>query len=251
MGRTARDRSSVGLYHVMLRGADRHILFMDDEDCEGFILSLRHAKEAGGCNLYSYCLMGNHVHLLIRETKEALETVIKRIGVSYAYHYNLKYELHGHLFQDRYRSEAIETDAYFLDVLRYICQNPVKAGLVRNLQDYRWLGCAGVRDEFHLTDPLDDFTSLQGEALLRFVSEPCRTEHLEPVEAKRLTDREAIAMIIETCGCDHVMEIGGWPEEKREEAIRKILGSGVSIRQLARITGLSKAVIERIGRIKP
>ena len=248
MGRQARTRSSTGLYHVMLRGADRHVLFADDEDCQGFILSLRHAKEFAECNLYAYCLMGNHVHLLLREKKDPLETVIKRIGVSYAYHYNLKYELHGHLFQDRYRSEAIETDAYFLDVLRYICQNPVKAGLVQNPQDYQWLGCDGVRDDFHLADSLNDFTSLKGEALLRFVCEPCQTEHLESDDRKRLTDREAITKIIDICDCTHVLEIGGWPAKKQEQALEKVLEAGVSIRQLSRITGVSKAIIEKISR---
>ena len=246
MGRQARVRSSAGLYHVMLRGADRHILFADDADCRGFILSLQRAKESGGCNLYTYCLMDNHVHLLLRENEEPLETVIKRIGVSYAYHYNLKYELHGHLFQDRYRSEAIETDAYFLDVLRYICQNPVKAGLVQNPLDYPWLGCNGVKDEYHLTDPLSDYTSLNGEELLRFINEPCKADHIEPAERKRLTDREAIAKATEACGCIHVPEICKWPAEKQEEAVQKILDSGVSIRQLSRITGISKAIIERI-----
>jgi len=69
--------------------------------------------------LYAYCLMGNHVHLLLREGEEPLGMTFKRIGVSYVYYYNWKYQLHGHLFQDRYRSEQVEDDAYFLDVLRW------------------------------------------------------------------------------------------------------------------------------------
>jgi len=73
--------------------------------------------------------MGNHVHLLIKEGKEVLSNTMKRIGASYVHWYNWQYNRKGHLFQDRYKSEAVEDDAYFLTVLRYIHQNPLKAGL--------------------------------------------------------------------------------------------------------------------------
>ena len=92
MARQARRKSSTGLYHVMMRGADRRILFADDQDNLGFLLSLKRAKKASGFKLYAYCLMGNHVHLLIKEEEEPLEIVIKRLGVSYVYHYNEKYD---------------------------------------------------------------------------------------------------------------------------------------------------------------
>ena len=189
MPRRARQKSSLGLYHVMMRGADRRILFADDEDNLGFLLSLKRAKQAGGFKLYAYCLMGNHVHLLVKEEKEPLEIVIKRLGVSYVYHYNEKYDLLGHLFQDRYRSEPIETMAYFMDVLRYICQNPVKAGLIRNPLDYRWLGCAGVKDEFGLTDDIGSYTILNGKELLSFVKADCEEEHLDGFPQFRLNDQ--------------------------------------------------------------
>jgi hypothetical protein len=84
--------------------------------------------------------------------------------------------------------------------------------------------------------------------LLRFVCEPCQTDHLEPEDRKRLTDREAITRIIDLCDCTNVLEIGVWPAKKQEKALQKILEAGISIRQLSRITGISKAVIERISR---
>ena len=84
--------------------------------------------------------------------------------------------------------------------------------------------------------------------MLRFVCKPCQTDHLEPEDRKRLTDREAIAKIVDLCDCSHVLEIGGWPAEKQEKALQKVLVAGVSIRQLSRITGISKAIIERISR---
>ncbi len=88
--------------------------------------------------MYAYCLMGNHVHLLMRtdENDEPMGQIFRRICAQYVYWYNGKYERVGHLFQDRFRSEPIENDAYLLSVLRYIHQNPVKAGMVHDMADY-------------------------------------------------------------------------------------------------------------------
>ena len=90
MPRTARARSSVGLYHVLLRGADGRIIFADDEDCARFLASLSHAREGDAFLLYAYCLMGSHAHLLIREASVPLETAFKRVGASYARYYKRK-----------------------------------------------------------------------------------------------------------------------------------------------------------------
>ena len=244
MSRTARKKSEASIYHVMLRGTDRRIIFSDDEDCERFSGILKRVRAVSDFRLFAYCLMGNHVHLLIQERKEPLELIFKRIGVSYVNYYNRKYDLEGHLFQDRFRSEAIDTDAYFLDVLRYICQNPVKAGLCKSPSEYKWLRCSGM----HLSDELDSFedlSDLSGDRLLHFLNEPCTGDHLEYERGKRLTDRDAIGVLCDACGCTHVQEIGGWETEQKIDAIRKGTEKGLSIRQLARLTGISKAQIEK------
>lgn len=82
--------------------------------------------------------MGNHVHILIKEGKEDLGNVMRRIGASYVYWYNVKYDRVGHLFQDRFKSEAVEDNRYLLSVLRYIHQNPLKAGIVSDIREYKW-----------------------------------------------------------------------------------------------------------------
>ena len=188
MPRAARKKSASGIYHVMLRGADRRVLFYDDEDNERFLDTLRHAKEISGFKLYAYCLMGNHVHLLIEEGAEPLELVFKRIGSSYVYYYNWKYELRGHLLQDRFRSECVENDAYFLDVLRYICQNPSKAGLCVSPFDYPWLGCGSVTKYPTLLDGVQPLTDMRKESVLAFVTRECTQTHLEEDVYNRLTD---------------------------------------------------------------
>ena len=248
MPRAARTKSETGIYHVMLRGADRRIIFSDDEDCDRFLDTLQKARESSGFKLYAYCLMGNHVHLLIEEEKEPLELIFKRIGASYVYYYNWKYGLHGHLFQDRFLSEPVESDAYFLDVLRYICQNPVKAGLCSSPSDYPWLGCSCVGKGEILTDGIQHLTDMSEEELTEFLTQPCTSSHLEDNGSKRLTDREASDRICKTCVCKNVQEIGGWDVQRRNDAVLAALDSGVSIRQLSRLTAISKAVIERICR---
>jgi len=82
--------------------------------------------------------MSNHIHLVLKEGEEDLGTVFKRIGASYVYWYNWKYNRSGHLFQDRFKSEPVEDDTYFLTVLRYIHQNPIKAGITGNISNYPW-----------------------------------------------------------------------------------------------------------------
>lgn len=246
MARTARKRSSTGIYHVMLRGADRRIIYADGQDCNAFLTILAKAKEKTGFGIYAYCLMGNHVHLLVKEGQETLEQFFKRLGVSYVYYYNLRYQLLGHLFQDRFRSEAVETDAYFLDVLRYICQNPVKAGLVKTVWEYPWLGCGGIMDKRGFLDDIKAYTSLNPNDLQAFLEQPYQEDHLDDAGPKRLTDTEAIQRLCEATGCNTVQEIGGWPKNRMEEALRQGIRSGISIRQLSRLTGVSKSVIERI-----
>ena len=133
-------------------------------------------------------------------------------------------------------------------MLRYICQNPVKAKLCRTPFEYPWLGCSGITKAPAFLDELGSLTDLSDESLRQFVSEPCDAEHLEDTGFKRLTDREAIERIRDVCKCQTVQEVGGWPADNRDEAVRKALDSGISIRQLSRLIGISKAVIERIAR---
>lgn len=124
MPRQARKRSNTQIYHVMLRGINQQQIFEDNEDYAKFIQVIRDCKSLSGFQLFAYCLMGNHIHLLLKETNEPIEQIFRRIGSRYVYWYNVKYRRVGHLFQDRFKSEPIETNEYFLTVLRYIHQNP-------------------------------------------------------------------------------------------------------------------------------
>jgi len=138
MPRQARKKSKSGMYHIMLRRINHKILFEDDEDKEKFLDTIKQYKQKSEYEIFGYYLMNNHVHLVMKEGTELLENTMKRIGVSYVFWYNWKYKRSGHLFQDRFKSEPIEDDKYLLTVLKYIHQNPIKAGIVEELSKYRW-----------------------------------------------------------------------------------------------------------------
>ena len=132
----------------MLRGVNRQDIFECDNDYLKYLSLLERAvypvDEITGrpkpptLVIYAYCLMPNHVHLLVKEQSCGISDAIKSISVSYAYYFNKKYEHLGHLFQDRFRSETVNDMEYFVQLLRYIHQNPVAGGLVNNVRYYRW-----------------------------------------------------------------------------------------------------------------
>ncbi|MFA1822252.1 transposase, partial [Virgibacillus oceani] len=152
MPRGPRKKSHSGIYHIMLRGINRQTIFEDDEDKTRFLETLKKYKAISKYQIYSFCLMDNHIHLLLKETEESLSEIIKRISSSYVYWYNMKYGRSGHLFQERFKSENEESTTFFLTVLRYIHQNPVKAGLVRNVFESRW---TSVNEYIHRVQIVD------------------------------------------------------------------------------------------------
>ena len=184
MPRQERLQSATGIYHVMLRGINKQDIFEDDEDYIQFLKILnglvdRHDDDGhilpAHCTFYAYCLMTNHVHLLIRERDELISESIKRIGVAYARYYNHKYERNGHLFQDRFRSEPVNSIEYFMTLMRYIHQNPVVAGLADEVRDYPWSSWheyEGHSLSARLCDTMPVIRRLERTNLYEFVTMP-------------------------------------------------------------------------------
>lgn len=145
MPRTARIKNDPhGIYHIMERGNEQKDLFKDEEDYVHFLGILERNRKKYGFYLYAYCLMTNHLHLLLGSNGADISQVMKSINVSYVIYFNRKYTRCGHLFQDRFKSEYIDSDAYLLEVSRYIHLNPVRASMVSlsQLTDYPWSSAA-------------------------------------------------------------------------------------------------------------
>lgn len=138
MPRQSRKLSESKIYHVMVRGNERKVIFHSEQDKAKFIEILFAKSEDEQASIYAYCLMDNHVHLLLNKGKNTISRLMKRINVSYVYYFNKKYDRVGHLFQDRFKSEAIENEKYLLAAVRYIHNNPIKAKLATQLHEYKW-----------------------------------------------------------------------------------------------------------------
>ena len=251
MPRTARAKSSSGIYHLMLRGINRQDLFEEDEDRRKFVETLGRYKPLSKYEIYAYCLMSNHVHLLLKENEDPIATIIKRISGSYVLWYNKKYSRCGHLFQERFKSEVVETDSYFLTVLRYIHQNPLKAGITNQVESFRWSSCSEYLGNSKIIDvefALDMFSKDREEAkrlFQQFTQEVNSDQCLDNRERIKVSDKELLDYL-EQLGIDNSSELQRTDKNERDKVISDLKNiPGVSIRQLARITGIPKHIIEK------
>ncbi|MEW6697056.1 MAG: transposase [Bacillota bacterium] len=252
MPRQARQSSETGIYHIMLRGINRQSIFEDDHDREKFLQVINKYKEISMYQVFGYCLMDNHIHLLLKEGKEPLATTMKRIGGCYVYWYNMKYERCGHLFQDRYKSEPVEDDNYLLNVLRYIHQNPLKAKLVNHIQEYRWSSYGEYLSEKRIIESAVIFDILSSEGISKakgifvdFMVQSDDSSFLDINEKKKITDKEAKELIVNH-GNINTAELHKLDRDKRDEVLKKLKKiQGLSTRQIARLTGISQSVISR------
>jgi len=246
MARSPRIKSSTGIYHVMIRGINQQQLFEDDEDNEYFLGVLGICKELSEYELYAYCLMSNHAHLLLKTGKEDLDLVFKRIGIRYAYWHNTKYKRVGHLFQDRFRSEPIEDDRYLLAVLRYIHRNPIKAKICAAPGDYKWSSYCEYTGSPNITDT-DFIVNMIGmDEFYKFNSteedEPC----LEYSDSSFcLSDAEVKGIMRYSVKCDTIEAFQKLTPSQKAASIVLLKGKGASIRQISRLTGVSKGIVER------
>lgn len=245
MSRKAREQSANGVYHVMLRGINRQVIFEDEEDYEKFLQVLQDCKAVSRFKLYAYCLMSNHIHLLLRisPTSEGLEQMFKRIGVRYVAWYNRKYGRSGHLFQDRFKSEAVNDDGYLFTVLRYIHQNPVKASLCKTPEKYRWNSYPGYLSGGSICDTAEvlgllgsDPTQAMSE-LKRLHAESAPTVCMDMDQDQRPSDMEVKVQLLNLCGTDKAAKLQVFPIPQRDAAIAELKEKGASLRQIVRLTG--------------
>ena len=245
MPRQARRKSESGIYHIMLRGINQQQIFEDEEDSIRFLETLAKYKEQCGYEIYAYCLMGNHVHILLKEGKENLTLVLKRIAGSFVYWYNWKYRRCGHLFQDRFKSEPVEDDEYFLTVIRYIHQNPVKAGICKNIDGYKFSSYNEYINKGNLVDIDFCLSIIDKEQFIEFNNEFNDDVCLDISNNDfRLTDDEALKIIWKICKCKSVSDFQKLDKVKRNYYIEKFYQQGLSIRQISRLTGLSRKIVE-------
>lgn len=139
MPRTARVTMENACYHIITRGNQKQLVFMETVDYKSYLSILVKYKKRYKFKLYCFCLMPNHVHLIMEVKDPALLNKIMRgLNLSYTLYFNDKYQKVGHLWQDRFKSKIIEKDAYLLECINYIETNPLRANLVSRLNEYSW-----------------------------------------------------------------------------------------------------------------
>lgn len=253
MSRMPRKRSKSGIYHIIMRGINRHMVFAEKSDSIKFIQTVQRYREICEYSLFAYCIMGNHVHLLLKEGKEPLETVMRRICGSYVFWYNRKYNRIGPLFQDRFKSEPVEDEGYFLTVLRYIFQNPVKAGIVDKTENYAGTNYSHYTKENGWSDTdfaLDIFETDRAKAVKSFicyVNQENEDVCLDAQDKKQLNDVEAIKLIKKVCKVKHGQDLQKLENQQRNGYLEELKKThGLSVRQIERLTGISRGIIQKI-----
>ena len=229
MPRQASKHSESGYMHLIVQGIGRQIMFEEAADYQRFLSSLERFCGETEVKICAYCLMENHVHLLVCDPKGHTPLMMKKLGVSFSQYFNRKYDRSGHLLQDRYKSEAIENNTYLLVVFRYILNNPRKAGICE-AQNYPWSSYAHY-DRPPAFMELSLVRSLLGgqahyEAFISAVNEDLCMEY----DGSRHDDSWGLDVICTRLGVNSGTALQRYERRERNEALSKLKGEGVTVR---------------------
>ncbi|WP_297183447.1 transposase [uncultured Enorma sp.] len=242
-----RSRAESGFYHVMLRGNGRQLIFEDDADRREFLSCLDNAIEREGVSLIVWCLMDNHVHLIIDDPHNRLSTVMYRIGMKYAMYFNNRHQREGHLFEGRFKSSPIESDEYLVQAVRYVLNNPVAAG-ISTLEDYRWSSYAEYCGERGLTNTkpiLDMFSSVEDFVSFCREGAPVFDGKLEFDNVPDQLVKEVATNIAIQLGCTDLSKIKALSLKRRGAIVRALRDAGLTVNQISRLIGISSASLYR------
>lgn len=244
MPRHARVKSESGFYHVIAKGSGGQNLFEGACDYRAFLELLVRACERGGVRVIAYCLMSNHVHLLLEDPEDCLGEVMRSVLAGYAQRFNRCGDHIGHVFQQRFKSQPVETEGYLLQATRYIHDNPAKAG-VCPAWSYPWssyheyVGVPGVADTSLVlgmcggVEGFVEFSASEDGGDYRFVG---RT---------RLSDAEARQRASQILGEIAPADLKALERGRRNALLFELKDAELSVSQIQRLTGIGRNVIVR------
>jgi REP element-mobilizing transposase RayT len=253
ISRQPRKLSSTGFYHIVFRGVNHCHLFEETADYAMLLGALKEIKDDLVLKVVAYCLMSNHVHLLIAETRPGdIITAMRRLLVRYACWFNRKYQRSGALIANRYKSEVVEDDGYLLALVRYIHQNPVVSGMARHAADYRWSSYGeyvGDRTPLVEVSVILDVLSPDGRAAISEFEDMHlvidSTDHSLPDRVIR-SDEQVRDEMVALLGGIEPFSVGALGKEQRDAVLSMLRKRGFSIRQIERITGVPRGVVSRV-----
>ena len=244
MPRNARQKSLSGYYHVMLRGAGRQILFNDDNDRHVFLGLLRKELKTSGAKLIAWCLMDNHVHLLLCIDADKLSEFMHHLATCYAVRFNDKTGHVGPVFQGRFLSKAIESDEYLLQAVRYIHDNPLELGVTRD--QHPWSSYREYVGNSNMTATRLVLDMVGGPAGFARYSEGGPSHSYAFGPRRRISATEMAEKTKAVLGDADPADIKTLPALRRNELLQRLRAVGLSIRQIERVTGIGRHVIEKV-----
>ena len=250
-----REHSEGNLYHVFTRGVGRRLLFEDSSDCD-FFKGLLSDFKGKNIQLYAWCLMDNHIHLLLHGDLDDVAAYMLRLETKYARYFNSKYGHVGHVFQGRYGSQPIGSDDHLKAAIRYVHLNPVKAGICTSPQSYPWssyaeyLSSSGPSDRDFV---LAVFGGMQAFASFHSARAEVDNEGFLDDNASRPDTTYRFASDSVALAAARRVLHGEWNEAVHASDKRTTDGNllllrseGLSIRQIERITGIGRGIIARV-----
>lgn len=221
------------LQHVIVRGIEKRDIFIDDEDRRDIIRRMAKLLPETGMECFAWALLTNHFHLLLRPLQKPLATFMRRLLTGYAVYFNRRHKRSGHLYQNRYKSIVCERETYFLELVRYIHLNPLRAGMVKNLDEldvYPWSGHATlVGNEKLPWQECNEILSFFGDSVGNY-----RLFIMERIESGDISDHKNPASSIKCSGqvlgskefaesFEHVEKKSLKPNLKAQDAFQLIL----------------------------
>lgn len=256
MPRLARQKSYTDVYHIILRGINKQDIFFDEIDRWKFLKELKRCKEKYKFEVLAYCLMDNHVHIMIKDNEKHINKIMQSMNVSYAIYFNKRHERVGHLFSNRYNSRVVENQNYLLNLQKYIHQNPEKAGIEKT-NKYKWssyheyIGESKFADTEFILDLLSDNRNNAIEEFKRINLKHMILDNVEDIlEYEMLTgisDEEARKLIELKIGQENLQNIHKYNSKLRNEILKQILEiKGISNRQISRVIGIHRKILDRL-----
>ena len=232
MPRSARLDAPGVLHHVMGRGIEKKKIFLNNIDHSDFVSRLAALVHDGAMEIYAWALLPNHFHLLCKTKGQPLSAGMRRLLTGYAVNFNKRHRRHGHLFQNRYKSIVCQEDRYLLELVRYIHLNPLRAGLIRELQQldrYPWSGHGALMGKLERTWQATEYVlSFYGNNGTRHKA------YREFIARGRKLGRRP-----ELVGGGLVRSLGGWSEVlamrqrgKKQASDQRVLGDSAFVEEI-------------------
>lgn len=247
MPHAQRKRSETGFYHIVSKGDGGQVIFEEREDRFRFLEELETSASEHGIEIHAYCLMSNHVHLLVRDRESMLSEFMKQLNENYARYYARNTGRVGHVFQGRFWSEPVECDEHFLAALRYIHANPEPPGICK-AKEYPWSSYRAYvgSKSFVITE--------LALSLLGSVSRFCEFHEESRLSAKpfagstltnHLSYDELSAIAVSIIGRETLNGLRMMTPKCRAPYLLKLHDAGMTRGEIARVTGLGPRSVER------